>query len=769
MELHKIFYSKSWVVFSNREKIELGIHNTVSTINIVREQLDGEEYELAKISETIDDGLVAIIHHLNKPFYIHIKNQVVFLTQYLNSHSSKSIDLVINLISERFQVMKTQFSYEVRDTVSGEVFEIGEKIFLDGRRKLFLDLEYVEGDPYIYLSIKYANLTTFLEYTIKKKSYALKTVSYKVFEDEPIELTFLSANNFILKYGKVQKRLKVNDIVKQKKIELPDGFLPLLKKPLFIKIIKRVYVIVVEENKAYILYNLRAPLLLNKANYTFKEVENGLEIKGDIDFKYQVPVNTLISNRGVELAKVNWIDKNKFQAIIPANVLKKLEDLHTSLKFALNAEEVFTLNYYDEIPPNKKIIETFEVEDKVYIIRLSLKKDYIITSLPTSPMYSKSGKFKIKLAEKVARLYKLFNKKTMNLYFEKDASRALESSIYVFENIQNDASVKSINKYILDETSPQYPALKAKYGKNIIERFSFKNYLYIFMADHFVASELSNHVLAVRVYNEALLKKITATPLYFLQHGIMFAKPVDNPMAMGFHKINAVNNVVKNVISSDLEAGEFYKMGYDDSDLMKTGLPKMDGAKLNADANKIAFMPTWRYWEESYILNDEIEKTTYYASLKEVIALFKEAGLLDRLLIVPHNKFTDYVYNNMSEYNHIICKDPGEALEQSIIFITDYSSIIYDSTYRGAYPIFYWADSDYLIEKYQAIPPVNEENAPGIIAKSGEELIAAVKEAIATNYKIPDEIMEKYRRINEFADNNNTKRVVEVLKNDGVL
>lgn len=769
MELHKMFYSKSWVLLSNREKVELGIHGTKSTVNIVLQQLNGEEYELGEISETIEDGILAILHHLNQSFYVHIKNQVIYLTPYLNSHSAKSIDLEMKFMSERFELQKTQFSYELRDIVSGEAFEIGEKIFIDGRKKLLLPLEYMEGDPYIYLSINYANSTTFLEYTIKKSSYALKTVSYKVFEDEPVELEFLSANNFILKYGEVRKQLKVNDLVKLKKVELPEGFLPALKKPLFIKIIKRVYVIVEENNKAFILYNLRAPLLLNKANYKFKEVEAGLEIEGVIDFKYFVPVNTLISNRGLELAKVNWIDNRRFQAIIPSEVLKKLEDMHTSLRFALNAEEIFTLNYYDEVAPNKKIIKTFELDDKVYVIRLSLKKDFIITSLPTSPMYSKSSKLKIKLAEKVAKLYKLFNKKTINLYFEKDASRALESSIYVFENVQTDTLVKSINKYILDETSLQYSSLKEKYGKNIIKRFSFKNYLYIFMADYFVASELSNHVLAVRVYNEALLKKITATPLYFLQHGIMFAKPVDNPMAVGFHKANAVNNVVKNVISSDLEAGEFYKMGYDDSDLMKTGLPKMDGAKLNADADKIAFMPTWRYWEESYILNDEIEKTTYYASLKEVINLFEEAGLLDRLLIVPHNKFTDYVYNNMSEYNHIICKDPGEALEQSIIFITDYSSIIYDSTYRGAYPIFYWADSDYLIEKYQAIPPVNEENAPGIIAKSGEELIAAVKKAIATNYKIPDEIMEKYRRINEFDDNNNTKRVVEVLKNDRVL
>lgn len=30
--------------------------------------------------------------------------------------------------------------------------------------------------------------------------------------------------------------------------------------------------------------------------------------------------------------------------------------------------------------------------------------------------------------------------------------------------------------------------------------------------------------------------QLMKVPFIFLQHGIMFAKPVDNPMALGFHK-----------------------------------------------------------------------------------------------------------------------------------------------------------------------------------------------------------------------------------------
>ncbi|PSC77111.1 teichoic acid biosynthesis protein, partial [Mammaliicoccus sciuri] len=98
------------------------------------------------------------------------------------------------------------------------------------------------------------------------------------------------------------------------------------------------------------------------------------------------------------------------------------------------------------------------------------------------------------------------------------------------------------------------------------------------------------------IYIDSLRSKIMDTPSVFLQHGIMFAKPVDNPMAFGFHKNYNKYNNIKNVISSELEAEQFYKMGYEDSDLMKTGLATFDNITLDEGADKIADMPNYRYW-----------------------------------------------------------------------------------------------------------------------------------------------------------------------------
>lgn len=258
-------------------------------------------------------------------------------------------------------------------------------------------------------------------------------------------------------------------------------------------------------------------------------------------------------------------------------------------------------------------------------------------------------------------------------------------------------------------------------------------------------------------------------PLVFLQHGIMFAKPVDNPMAFGFHKDKNLYNMYKSVISSPLEAGEFFKMNYDEEDLILTGLATLDYAKLAKDADRIAFMPTYRYWEESLIYHNNIEETTYYKTIIKIIKSFQSEGLLNKLLIVPHNKFSEHIYENMPEYRDIICDNPSEALKISKIFITDYSSAIYDAIYRGAYPIFYWEEKDYLINQYKAIPPVNEDNAPGPVVYNVNELINAVQHAISKNYLLEDIFKEKYLKINIFNDNKNSERIVQFLQNDGII
>lgn len=403
-------------------------------------------------------------------------------------------------------------------------------------------------------------------------------------------------------------------------------------------------------------------------------------------------------------------------------------------------------------------------DDQLNIIRTNLHGNVTSTIVPFTEEYKKKHRLMIYAARCLAPFMKI-KKKKINLFFEKKSSKADESGYRVFEKVVEE-NVVSKNFFVIDSKADAYQALKEKYGKRVVEKYSFRHYLLIFMADALISSELPNHLLNDRLYIDKLRDKIMRVPLIFLQHGIMFAKPVDNPMAMGFHKQNNGYNIKKCVISSELEAGEFYKMGYEPDDLLLTGLATFDHAYMKPEADKIAYMPTYRYWEEGLIYKNEIESTSYYKSIMGVIRAFEKDGLIDRLLIVPHNKFSQYIYENMPEYKHLICDNPSEALRVSKIFITDYSSAIYDAVFRGAFPIFYWEEKDYLIEKYQAIPPVNEKNAPGPIAYNANELLTTVKVAIENDYEMSEIDKLKYKAINSFDDRKNTERIVSYLREE---
>lgn len=511
--------------------------------------------------------------------------------------------------------------------------------------------------------------------------------------------------------------------------------------------------------------------MLKYSEYDIKSKKGYFYIDGKIEFKENPHFDSLMTNKGKILSKLIWKNSTNFTAKIKKSDIYNLPNIHTSLLFCKSNEPILPMKRYnkDRIPPKKVVHTTTIYKDKVLIARLNLANNISISIVPKLPVYNTFNQMKIEIAYFISKRMKNMFGKKINLYFEKEASRVGESGSYVFEKVMQKKEEKSSNYYILDRKSKGYQNMKRKWGNNLVKRFSFKHYLLIFLSTSFISSELSSHVISGRIYSDKLNKKIKSTPLYFLQHGIMFAKPVDNPMAAGFHKKNMLNNVVKNVISSDLEAREFYKMGYDENDLMKTGLPKFDGAQLNDDANKITFMPTWRYWEEAEIVNGNIQNTTYYDSFIKLIKAFEKADLLNNLQITAHNKFTEFISESLPQYKSLICEDPTEALKNSKIFITDYSSIIYDAIYRGTYPIFYWKDKDYLIKNYQAIPPVNELNAPGEIAYSEDELIDLVIAAIKNNYKIEEKNLKKYRNINEFYDNNNSERVISILKKENVL
>ncbi|MEB6300882.1 hypothetical protein MXM75_05650 [Mammaliicoccus sciuri] len=77
-------------------------------------------------------------------------------------------------------------------------------------------------------------------------------------------------------------------------------------------------------------------------------------------------------------------------------------------------------------------------------------------------------------------------------------------------------------------------------------------------------------------------------------------------------------------------------------------------------------MPTYQYWEERLIYSGDITKTSYFRSIIKVINEFDKEGLKDRLLVVPHNKFSEFIYEKLPEYKDLIEPNPSVALKNPL-------------------------------------------------------------------------------------------------------
>lgn len=778
------------IIYENDEDITIFLSkiNLTTKINVIKKNLINHSYVLAENYNGDDQILCKLELQNNQIIYIYVLNQTVYWINYSmksKNNPKNTFEISIEHYTDFINIEKKGFADIVVNIPSAQIQTVFEGLLSSKNANIAFDCELpidTQSKRVLLGKAKCGIHELVVMYFPIVKKVKLIKYKFKILtcqKDLSIEAQHYKS---IVIHTKLNEKIEAKLTSKEKKIAslkfLTDKN-NISGNILAIFVVNRKKYYVYLKRKGIYLSN-QAPDEITKFHNHFKVISFGKHIYifgrmahqayrsfGKYDYLYVGNVKKQISKFKRPFRNIKFLKQFGFFKI-NASALDFNQSIHYSLYLGTKD---FPLHQFP-LQKNEKPLNIYrihKIDNKIIAIRTNVNNKATYSIVPYIPMYSFSNRIKIKLAKIISNIFYKNKKYNVNLYFEKQASKADESGFRVFEKVKTLDNLRSKNFFILDKNAPNFKDLKKKYGKDLIERFSFRHYLAIFNADYFISSELSNHVINDRIFNNAIVEKIKKVPLIFLQHGIMFAKPVENPMVKSFYKNYTAYNIYKNVVSSKLEAKEFYKMGYDDSDLLYTGLATFDYAYLDKTSDKVVFMPTYRFWEEGMIYSGNIDKTTYHKSILKVIHAFENAGMLDKLVIVPHNKFAEYIYEGMPEYKHMIDTNPSNALKIGRIFITDFSSAIYDAIYRGAYPIFYWEDKNYLIAKYQAVPPVNEENAPGPIAINTDELIDLVKKAINRNYELEDEYKAKYKKINEFSDYQNTTRIIDFLLKDKIL
>jgi CDP-glycerol glycerophosphotransferase (TagB/SpsB family) len=375
-----------------------------------------------------------------------------------------------------------------------------------------------------------------------------------------------------------------------------------------------------------------------------------------------------------------------------------------------------------------------------------------------------SQRLKIFFAFLLSFIWKL---RKIHLLYEKLGDKYEESASVLYEKLIDLGYNNSY--FLLSKKAREHFDIDEKYKKNLIEEHTFKHYLYFFSAKTFLGTESLPSAFEIRTVSKLAMVYMRYSKYYnfvFLQHGVMYAVALESETREGFRYGNWFQKSTKIVVSSEAEAQHFITQGnYPRESLYLTGLPKFDRSTLNEDADQITIMPTWRNWE--YVeMNNDPTKTTYYKMLLDIYNNVPNE-LKPKTSILLHPSFRGKLKGTplesmiKEEYNY------NRILQKTKLLITDFSSISFDAFFRGSNVIFWWKDKDMTMLKYQGKLMLTEENIFGDIFKAGDSLA----ELIQNNYsnKQPEQYKEKFSKLIDFSDRENTNRLVEKLKIDGYL
>ena len=353
------------------------------------------------------------------------------------------------------------------------------------------------------------------------------------------------------------------------------------------------------------------------------------------------------------------------------------------------------------------------------------------------------------------------------LMFEKESSRYEESASVLYEELV-DSGYTNV-RYILNKDNLQIPRMKPQYRRYLVAKDSFKHLLCFFRAKKFVGTENIDHAMQLRAANRHLMTKMQSTDLtqVFLQHGVMYMVSLDAENRVFFQ--NHDLNMYRAVVSSEAEAMHFVLLGgFSRQDMYVTGLAKFDRSIRRDNAELIMIMPTWRRWEVNLAQKD-FESTGYYQMLQRIVNGIPE-HLRDRIVVKPHPLMEKMMQSHETELTKYLRPElsHNDTLERTRLLITDYSSIAYDAFYRGSNVVFYWEDKEECMRNYgNAHLMINEHNIFGDICYSEDQLTRAVEK----NYDQEQQPLyrRRYERIVAFHDNRNTQRIIEKLKEDGII
>lgn len=337
------------------------------------------------------------------------------------------------------------------------------------------------------------------------------------------------------------------------------------------------------------------------------------------------------------------------------------------------------------------------------------------------------------------------------------------------------------NAYYLLEEGSSYMEKVQAIGPVIVAG-TLKHKLY-FLKSRVVASTEKNMIepWGSNIFYKYFARLYPEKTKVFLQHGIL-----DKDVSHVYGK--AVSNFDLFVTSTQTER-EFVidKFGYMPEQVINVGISRYDQllekSVTSSKENIILYMPTWRrylvdlnnldenYKEETY---RSFLQTNYYKHIKDLIG-DKE---LKHILVKENMKFIVVLHHameimapsfNSGETNIEIYTSEQVNIQDMIckakVFITDYSSVHFDSAYVGNPNLYYQFDQEEFLKEHAGKSYFSYVlDGFGPVVDTKKALLQQINQIIEQNYQRSEQYNKKVEAFFEIRDGQNSKRLYECIK-----
>ncbi|MEB5676769.1 CDP-glycerol:glycerophosphate glycerophosphotransferase [Mammaliicoccus sciuri] len=467
-----------------------------------------------------------------------------------------------------------------------------------------------------------------------------------------------------------------------------------------------------------------------------------------------IPLNS--SPAGYYKTRINIADFKGFDFKIPLS-----DEGEYEFKLRINKYTYKPLHWFDKnvifkthlgskyVITNKNIIQYDSNPFRISILKRNKNKSLATNVLnhQNKLMFTK-GQENLAKFDKVKKFIKpVMNKRKIWLY--NDRIGVLDNAYYQF--IHDLKKKDGVNRYYVirkeDVGKKQFPS------KNTVIYGSLKHKILYVYSDLILTSfkEFTEYSpLSYRANN--LFYSDMKYKLVYLQHGVLNAH---TPWLYGKH----VTNFDKFVISSRFEKENLItNYGYNENDLIESGMPRLDEIQPKKKKKKILLAPSWRksLINESTGLTRTIDednfiKSDFYNGINNIInseklnAILSENGYTLDVKLHPIFMEQSSLFRTEKSNINILKAHDDFDINDYELFITDFSSYMFDFIKSMTKIVFYMPDYDYFLSGNHIYNKLDFDVSKfsGLFTKS-DDLIEYISNEIKNEFTINGSIYNLY-------------------------